>query len=116
MVSKGDIISAADCPASGYGDVLERDPELVVNDLKNGLISSWSAEHVYHVAYDPDAMEVRPRHTEELRTKERQDRIKRGKSYEEFEQEWLQKQPPEEILDTYGTWPDAYQVIPIIRP
>jgi len=44
--------------------------------------------------------------TERAREEERQDRIKRGKPYAEFEKEWTTKKPPEEALKCYGTWPD----------
>ena len=33
----------------------------------------------------------------------------------EFEEEWLQKRPPEEALKWYGSWPDAEKVQDIIR-
>ena len=36
----------------GYGDVLEREPQAVVNDVRDEIISDWTARNVYHVAYD----------------------------------------------------------------
>lgn len=36
----------------GYGDVLERNPELVMKDLREDLISDESAENIYKVVYD----------------------------------------------------------------
>ncbi len=36
----------------GYGDPLERDPQIVVQDLRNGLVSSAAAEQYYGVVVD----------------------------------------------------------------
>ena len=90
---------------AGYGDVLERDPDLVMNDIRKGVTSPWNARNVYQVAYDEETLAVDHEKTKKLREKERQDRIKRGKRYDDFEQEWLKKRPPEEALKYYGKWP-----------
>jgi acetophenone carboxylase len=54
--------------------------------------------------------------TEELRAAERKARLARGKPYDQFVAEWSKKSPPLEILEWYGTWPDAKPVRPIFRP
>jgi acetophenone carboxylase len=110
VLKRGSIAITASGGGAGYGDVLERDPELVVKDLKEGFITSWVAENIYHVAYDPETLTVDKEKTAELRQKERELRLQKGKSYEEFMQEWLQKKPPEDCLITYGSWPDAKPV------
>ena len=38
---------------------------------------------------------------------EHEKRLRQGKSYDEFETEWLKKKPPEDQLVYYGSWPDA---------
>lgn len=91
----------------GYGDVLERDPDAIMKDIKEGVTSHWVARNIYHVAYDEETLVVDCKKTEELRKMERQARIKRGKKYEEFEKGWLKKKPPEEALKYYGSWPDG---------
>ncbi len=101
---------------AGYGDPLERDPKMVEEDLLNGTISEWAAEHVYQVVWDAERKRVDVAATEERRTAERQARLARGKPYADFEAEWSQKQPPEEILAFYGSWPDAKPLQPIMRP
>jgi N-methylhydantoinase B/oxoprolinase/acetone carboxylase alpha subunit len=99
----------------GYGDVLERDPQSVVNDIRNEIISEWSAEHVYHVAYDRETWTADLTKTTELRAKEHQDRLHRSIPFAEFESEWLKKKPSEDMLHYYGSWPDGKIVRPIIR-
>ena len=54
--------------------------------------------------------------TGQRRADERQARIARGRPYAEFEAEWLQRKPPEEILTWYGSWPDAKPLQPLMRP
>lgn len=113
---KGDIISFGfSIGGAGYGDPLDRDPELVIKDLRNELISEWSAENIYKVAYDRKKFRVDQEKTNEFRDEEKKSRLKRGKPYVAFEKEWLKKKPPEEILKFYGSWPDAKVITPISR-
>jgi acetophenone carboxylase len=101
-----DIILMPSLGGSSYGDVLERDPQLVMDDLRSRITSHWAAENVYHVVYDPQTL--RPDHeaTVKARDDERARRKQRGKPYDEFEKEWLQKRPADEILKRYGDWPN----------
>jgi len=99
----------------GYGDVLEREPQAVVDDVRDEIISDWAALNVYRVAYDAETWTADEEKTRELRQHARSDRLCQGKSYAEFEKEWLKKRPPEEMLTYYGSWPDAKMVNPIIR-
>jgi acetophenone carboxylase len=111
----GDILIDISAGGPGYGDVLERAPEMVMEDLRREIISHLTAQNVYHVAYDPGSFEVDYKKTEELRQKEREARKIKGKSWDEFVQEWSSKKPPEEALKWYGSWPDARTVSHIIR-
>jgi acetone carboxylase alpha subunit len=82
--------------------VLERDPDAVMMDLKEQVISPWVAEKVYLVSYDPDSLEVDYERTRELRQEEREARRKRGKPFAEFNTEWLAKRPPESWMTYFG--------------
>ena len=99
-----DILTSQNPGGGGYGDVLERDPEMVMKDLKEKAISEWAAENVYKVVYNKDTLMPDQKKTEELRSKEKAARTKRGKAYEEFEKEWLKLRPPEEALKYFGPW------------
>jgi N-methylhydantoinase B/oxoprolinase/acetone carboxylase alpha subunit len=99
----------------GYGDVLEREPQSVVDDIRAEIISEWTATNVYHVAYDAETWTADEEKTTELRKREREKRLQRGIRYEEFEKEWLKQKPPEDQLDLYGSWPDARMINRIIR-
>jgi N-methylhydantoinase B/oxoprolinase/acetone carboxylase alpha subunit len=99
----------------GYGDVLEREPQAVVDDIRNEIISDWTASNVYHVAYDVETWTADPEKTQALRKLEHEKRLRLALSYDEFEMEWLKKRPAEDQLVYYGSWPDARMVRPIIR-
>lgn len=100
----GDILTSQNPGGGGYGDPLERDPALVIKDLREGAISHWAAENVYKVAYDKDKLLLDEKGTEELRKAERANRKKRGKSFEEFEEEWSSLRPPAKCLEFFGPW------------
>ena len=48
-----------DAPGGGgYGDPLERDPELVVKDVTDGYVSLAAAAEQYGVVMDPETLKV----------------------------------------------------------
>jgi hypothetical protein len=87
----------------------------VMDDLRKEVISHWTAENVYHVAYNHETLEVDEEKTKQLRQNEREDRINRSMTWEEFEKEWSKLRPDEEILEYYGSWPDGRKTRDIIR-
>lgn len=114
-MENGDLWVIFSGGGGGYGDVLERDPETVMEDLRREVISHRTAEKVYHLAYDPETLEVDYEKTNQLRQKEKEDRKARGQRWVEFEKEWSQLRPTEEAMEYYGSWPDAKKTREIIR-
>ena len=51
-MSSGDVIEFRTACGGGYGDPLERDPELVLRDVRADLVSVESALRDYGVAMD----------------------------------------------------------------
>jgi acetophenone carboxylase len=115
MLAKGDLITAIGSGGSGYGDMLERDPELVATDVRSSRVSLWSAKNVYRVAIDGKTGLVDQKQTARLREEERQDRLARGMSFEKFMKDWSTLKPPADMLSFYGNWPDASPNRLIIR-
>lgn len=114
---EGEVLSIAfTIGGAGYGDPLDRDPELVVKDLADQVVSEWTAQNVYKVAWDRETLKLDQARTEDLRHQERQARLQRGKPYREFIREWEQLKPPEGALEFYGTWPDARPNREVVRP
>ena len=92
---------------TGYGDPLDRDPESVAADLDKGTVTAETAQRIYKVVWDESTRRVDKAATEAARKAEFAARKQRGKPFEAFNAEWSKKKPPEEILEYYGTWPDA---------
>jgi len=116
VFEEGDLLFGFSGGGPGYGDPLERDAALVMEDLKKKIISDWTARNIYRVAYDAERGKLDAEKTKEQRDAERRARLERGKPFAEFEREWNQMSPPKEILQWYGSWPDAKPLGPVFRP
>ncbi|MEW6047632.1 MAG: hydantoinase B/oxoprolinase family protein, partial [Bacillota bacterium] len=66
-IGEGDVISFRGGGGGGFGDPLERDPEMVRWDVLNGYVSLEAAERDYAVVLDPGTMRVDPQKTASLR-------------------------------------------------
>jgi len=73
---KNDVVSIRSGGGGGWGDPLERDPNLVLQDVINEYISIDDAKNIYGVVIDPDTMTIRWEETKELR-----ERLKRKRSF-----------------------------------
>ena len=58
-VQKGDIVRILTGSGGGWGDPLDRDPELVAADVREGFVTVATAESTYGVVLDPETFEVR---------------------------------------------------------
>jgi N-methylhydantoinase B/oxoprolinase/acetone carboxylase alpha subunit len=116
VYAEGDLLFGFSGGGPGYGDPLERAAESVLEDVKKNIISDWTAQNIYHVAYDPERRKLDMEKTRQQRDEERRARLKRGKSYDEFQKAWSKLSPPKDILQYYGTWPDAKPTGPVFRP
>ncbi len=90
---------------AGYGDVLERDPEAVMTDVRGGLVSLETARSLYKVAFDPETLLVDQAGTERLRQEAFDERKARGVPLEQFEEQWAKLSPPRTALTYYGGYP-----------
>lgn len=115
VLDRGDIYVGMTPAGAGYGDVLDRDPELVMADLRRGIISHWEAREVCKVAYEVATLMVDAAATEALRSAERVDRLRRGRPYAEFLADWQERRPPDEALDFFGKWPSGEKNREIVR-
>ena len=66
-MTEGDILVIRTPGGGGYGDPYERAPNLVLQDVANGLVSSESARRDYGVVVDGEHMVVDLKGTEDLR-------------------------------------------------
>lgn len=105
FAAPGELYMITQGAGGGYGDVLEREPERVAEDYRNGLISRRTVESIYHVVIDEASKAVDPAATTAARTAERDARKARGKPYAEFVREWETAAPPAGV-PFYGSWRD----------
>ena len=63
----GDAIEITVPNSGGYGDPLERDPELVLSDVLDGFTSLEQASEIFRVAIDPETLELDLESTSRLR-------------------------------------------------
>ena len=66
-LKKGDVIRLQTAGAGGWGNPLERDPEMVLDDVRNGKVSIGRARDVYGVAIDNKTLQVNLDETRKLR-------------------------------------------------
>lgn len=107
IVKKGEIICSSTQGGGGYGDVLDRDPKQLMDDIRSNAITPESVRRVFRVAFDPESLRADQAETKRLRAEERRLRLKRGKPYAEFVTEWSAKRPHPQALKFFGSWPDA---------
>lgn len=107
---RGELVMISQGAGAGYGDLLERDPDAIVKDIRENLISHAVAEHLYKVKIDPDTLVVNVAMTAVLRQQERQARLNRGQPFDEFVKSWTTAHPPEHI-PYYGAWGDQLETL-----
>ncbi|UCG66517.1 MAG: hydantoinase B/oxoprolinase family protein [Deltaproteobacteria bacterium] len=78
-VGKKDVICDSKNGGGGYGDPIDRDPALVLKDVKEGYVSLEAANDVYGVAIEPERLGLDLRKTEERRKEIIQERLKVGR-------------------------------------
>ena len=74
-VSKNDVLYMRMSSGGGYGDPLEREPERVLNDVEDGIVSQEEAREIYGVVIEGDDLVLDLAATDELRVGLRQERL-----------------------------------------
>ena len=69
QMKPGDVVTIDAPGGGGYGNPLERDPEMVASDVMEGYVSLESARTDYGVAINPKTYEVDEQETKKLREK-----------------------------------------------
>jgi N-methylhydantoinase B len=69
QMKPGDVVTIDAPGGGGYGNPLERDPEMVASDVMEGYVSLESARTDYGVAINPNTYEVDEQETKKLREK-----------------------------------------------
>lgn len=101
----GELYMITQGSGGGYGDVLERDPELVAKDYLDGLISMRPVTEIYYVALDEQTGAVDVEATRKARDAVRAQRLADGTPYKDFVAGWETEKPPADV-PFYGSWND----------
>jgi len=109
VCAEGEIYMICQGSGGGYGDVLERDPALVMKDLAEELMSHENARDIYQVVYDERSLTVDIEATRRRREEYRAARIRRGKPFDEFCRDWVTPEPPAD-LPYLGCWDDPTKI------
>lgn len=109
VCNEGEIYMICQGSGGGYGDVLERDPQLVMKDLAEDLMSHENARDLYKVVYDERTLVVDEDATRKLRDDYRKERLRRGKPFDQFCQEWVAPEPPAH-LPYFGSWENPREI------
>lgn len=114
----GDILVRLACGGGGgLGDPLERDPELIVANIRDQKATLENCQRVYCVAFeDPKTLRVDYSKTEKMREKKRQERLRQGVPGNKFIKALVEKrknrQLPEvalEFLDETAAFSPAFK-------
>jgi hypothetical protein len=100
---EGELFMISQGAGGGYGDVLERDPARVIVDLEENLVSHEIARDLYKVVYNPDNLVVDEAATQAIRDAERQARLDRSLSWDDFVATHVKNAPPADI-PYFGSW------------
>ena len=103
ICSEGEIYMICQGSGGGYGDVLERDPALVMKDLAEDLMSHVVARDLYKVVYDERGLVVDEAATKAARNEARRQRLAQGKPFDAFCAEWIKPEPPAGF-PYFGSW------------
>jgi N-methylhydantoinase B len=74
-IGNNDVLYMRMSSGGGYGDPLEREPERVLNDVEDGIVSRAEAGEIYGVVIEGDDLVLDPAATDEQRVSLRQDRL-----------------------------------------
>ena len=75
-IGKNDVLYMRMSSGGGYGDPLEREPERVLNDVEDAIVSRAEAREIYGVVLQGDDPVLDLAATDELRLHLRQDRLR----------------------------------------
>ena len=82
LLHRSDVFEYTWQGGGGYGDPLDREPDRVAQDVRDGLVSPEAARRIYGVALDPRTGGAHPAATRKLRDGIRSRRLKRDAFFE----------------------------------
>ncbi|QLC26465.1 hydantoinase B/oxoprolinase family protein [Parasphingopyxis algicola] len=109
LAERGELYMIAQGTGGGFGDPLERDPEDVMRDFEEELVSDDVAWRIYRVVFDPETRIVDREATAAARDDVRKERLAESLSFDEYCAQHVADGPPAE-LPYFGSWDDPAMV------
>jgi hypothetical protein len=100
---EGELLMISQGAGGGYGDVLDRSPDLVIKDLEEGIISHATARGIYFIVYDAETLRIDEAGTQCARTAEREARKARASTWDAFCARTTRDAPPPGA-NFFGSW------------
>lgn len=104
QLKSGDMQIWRSGAGAGLGDPLERDPSLIVKDIKGKLATLEVSERVYAVAIDPNTFEVNHQDTARRRKERKQERLQRGVPAHEYLKQLVRKRETLDLPEPCKAW------------
>jgi hypothetical protein len=115
-MKSGDIIVKTMPSGAGLGDPIERDPELIRQDILDQQTSFDAASRVYCVSIDPKTFEVDQKKTEEMRRQKIKERLSKGIPAGQYVRLMVEKrkkrelpEPALELLDETSAFSEPFR-------
>jgi N-methylhydantoinase B/oxoprolinase/acetone carboxylase alpha subunit len=112
----GDIVASVGRGGCGLGDPIEREPELIVEDIRNKRATLEISQKVYYVSIDPKTLEVDHNKTKKMREEKRKQRLSHGIPAGNYLKALVEKRKKREFsqialnfMDETVTFSPAYQ-------
>lgn len=109
LAERGELYMIAQGTGGGFGDPLERDPEEVMRDFEEELVSEDVAWRIYRVVFDPETRIVDREATAAARDDVRKERLAESLSFDEYCARHVADGPPDN-LPYFGSWDDPGMV------
>lgn len=109
LAERGELYMIAQGTGGGFGDPLERDPEEVMRDFQEDLVSEDVAWRIYRIVFDPETRIVDDTATRLARDEARKQRLDESMSFEDYCTDFVTDTPPAN-LPYYGSWEDPAMV------
>ena len=91
QAKEGDILIHTAQGGAGLGDPIEREPEAIINDIKNGQATIEISENIYGVSIKRDSLEIDYEETSKLREARRRERLSKGIPVKDYLKEMINK-------------------------
>lgn len=102
----GDMLIYRGIAGAGVGDPLERDPELIVKDIRAQVATIDLSEKIYGVVIDPQKLKVDYKATETTRLQRYKERLQKGVPAKQYMSQMIRKRKDRVLPQPSQAWFD----------